>query len=57
MVQTACARTGRICWARLLKHLFDIDMQHFPNCRGGELKIIATILRRAHAGASRRHSP
>jgi len=29
--------------ARLLKRVFDIDMQHCPNCGGGELKIIAAI--------------
>lgn len=29
--------------ARLLKRVFDIGMQHYPNC-GGELKIIAAIL-------------
>ena len=33
-------------WARLLKRVFDIDMQHCPNCGGGELKIIAAILER-----------
>jgi hypothetical protein len=38
-------RPGRISWARLLKRVFDIDMQHCPNC-GGELKIIAAILER-----------
>jgi len=32
--------------ARLLKRVFDIDMQHCPNCGGGEFKIIATILER-----------
>jgi hypothetical protein len=29
---------------RLLKRVFDIDMQHYPNCGAGELKIIAAIL-------------
>jgi hypothetical protein len=29
-----------------LKHVFDIDMRHGPNCGGGEVKIIAAILRR-----------
>jgi hypothetical protein len=29
-----------------LKRVFDIDMQHCPNCGGGELKIIAAILER-----------
>jgi len=36
----------RISWARLLKRVFDIDMQHWPNCGYGELKIIAAILER-----------
>jgi len=30
----------RISWARLLKRVFDIDMEHCPHC-GGTLKIIA----------------
>ena len=29
-----------------MKRVFDIDMQHCPNCGGGELKIIAAILER-----------
>ena len=33
----------RISWARLLKRVFQIDLEHCPNC-GGELKIIAAIL-------------
>jgi hypothetical protein len=37
---------NRISWARLLKRVFDIDMQHCPNCGAGELKIIAAILER-----------
>ncbi|MBK9363632.1 MAG: transposase [Rubrivivax sp.] len=40
------ARPHRISWARLLKRVFDIDMQHCPNCGAGELKIIAAILER-----------
>jgi hypothetical protein len=44
--ETAQGRPGRISWARLLKRVFDIDMQHCPNCGGGELKIIAAILER-----------
>ena len=39
-------RQARISWARLLKRVFDIDLQHCPNC-GGELKIIAAILESA----------
>ena len=30
-------------WARLLKRVFEIDLEHCPNC-GGELKIIPAIL-------------
>ncbi len=44
--ETVRARPHRISWARLLKRVFDIDMQHCPNCGGGELKIIAAILER-----------
>ena len=36
-------RPVRLSWARLLKRVFDIDLEHCPNC-GGELKIIAAIL-------------
>ena len=32
----------RLSWAKLLKRVFEIDMEHCPNC-GGELKIIAAI--------------
>jgi len=45
-IEPAQARPGRISWARLLKRVFDIDMQHCPNCGAGELKIIAAILER-----------
>ncbi len=45
-IESAQARPGRISWARLLKRVFDIDMQHCPNCGGGDLKIIAAILER-----------
>lgn len=45
-VETLQARPNRISWARLLKRVFDIDMQHCPNCGVGELKIIAAILER-----------
>ena len=30
-------------WARLLKRVFNIDLEHCPNC-GGALKIIAAIV-------------
>jgi hypothetical protein len=33
---------ARLSWARLLKRLFDIDIEHCPNC-GASLKIIAAI--------------
>ena len=36
---TRMARPARIIWARLLKRVFDIDIEHWPNC-GGTLKII-----------------
>jgi len=45
-VQTVQARPRRISWARLLKRVFDIDMQHCPNGAARELKIIAAILER-----------
>jgi hypothetical protein len=45
-IETAQARPGRISWARLLKRVFDIDMQHCPNCGGRQLKIIAAVLER-----------
>jgi hypothetical protein len=34
-VEAAQARPRRISWARLLKRVFDIDMQHCPNCGNG----------------------
>ena len=36
-------RSVRLSWAKLLKRVFEIDMEHCPNC-GGQLKIIAAIL-------------
>ena len=44
--ETVQDRPHRISWARLLRRVFDIDMQHCPNCGAGELKIIAAILER-----------
>jgi hypothetical protein len=43
-VETAQVGPARINWARLLKRVFDIDMQRCPNCGAWELKIIAAIL-------------
>ena len=34
---------ARISWARLLKRVVEIDLEHCPDC-GGELEIIAAIL-------------
>ena len=36
-------RPVRLSWARLLKRVSDLDLEHCPNC-GGELKLIAAIL-------------
>ena len=41
------ARSQRMGWARLLKRVFDIDLQHCPRCGGGQVKIVAAILERA----------
>ena len=43
--ETNCAhhRPVRLSWAKLLKRVFDIDLEQCPNC-GGELKIIAASL-------------
>jgi putative transposase len=38
----ARGETPRMSWARLLKRVFDIDIEHCPNC-GGALKIIAAL--------------
>ena len=35
----------RLSRAKLLKRVFDLDLDHCPNC-GGELKIVAAILER-----------
>ena len=35
-------RPVRLSWAKLLKRVFDLDLEHCPNC-GGELRIIAAI--------------
>ena len=36
------ASPASVGWARLLKRVFDIDLEHCPQC-GGDLKIIAAI--------------
>ena len=36
----------RISWVRLLKRVFDVDIEHCPHC-GGDMKIIAAILEKA----------
>ena len=33
---------ARMSWARLLKRVFEFDLEHCPQC-GGELRIIAAI--------------
>ena len=38
-------RPVRLSWARLLTRVFELDLDHCPNC-GGELKIISAILGR-----------
>ena len=40
-----CRYITRPALAKLVKRVFDLDLQHCPNC-GGELKIIAAILER-----------
>jgi hypothetical protein len=44
--EAVAARPHRIGWARLLKRVFDIDMQHCPHCGAGALKIVAAIVKR-----------
>ena len=43
--EPGCAhgRPARISWARLLKRVFEVDLEHCPNCVG-QLKILAAIL-------------
>ena len=43
--EAANGRAMRLGWAKLLKRVFNLDLEHCPNC-GGELKIIAAILER-----------
>ncbi len=39
---SAGSAKGRMRWAQLLKRVFDIDIEHCPQC-GGQLKLIAAI--------------
>jgi len=43
--EATCAhhRPVRLSWAKLLKQVFEIDLEHCPNC-GGQLKVIAAIV-------------
>jgi len=43
--EATCAhhRPVRLSWAKLLKQVFEIDLEHCPNC-GGQLKVIAAIM-------------
>jgi hypothetical protein len=57
------ATSVRISWARLLKRVFDIDIEHCPHC-GANMKIIAAILESSaitkildHLGISTRAPP
>ena len=63
--QPICAhhRPARLSWAKLLKRVFEIDLEHCPNC-GGELKIIAAIVQQpviekilSHLGLQARAPP
>ena len=38
-VEAVQAPAPRISWTKLLKRVFDIDMQRCPNCGAGELKM------------------
>jgi hypothetical protein len=50
VTKTAQVRPARICWARLLKREFDIDMQRCLNCGVAQFKIVAAILERPVMG-------
>lgn len=39
----ARGRSMRLGWAKLLKRVFNLNLEHCPNC-GGDLKVIAAIL-------------
>jgi len=46
VAETIPGRPHRISWVRLLKRVFDIDVQHCPSCGAGEFEIISAILER-----------
>jgi Putative transposase len=61
--EAAQGRPMRLGWAKLLKRVFNLDLEHCPNC-GGELKVIAAILERpaiekilTHVGLDARPPP
>ena len=61
--KAAQGRPMRLGWAKLLKRVFNLDLEHCPNC-GGELKVIAAILERpaiekilTHVGLDARPPP
>ena len=41
--EDAQVHPGPMNWARLLKRVFDIDMQHCPNYGAGEFEVIDNI--------------
>ena len=61
--EPARGRPMRLGWAKLLKRVFNLDLEHCPNC-GGEVKVIAAILERrsiekilSHLGLEARAPP
>ena len=61
--EAAQGRSMRLGWAKLLKRVFNLDLEHCPNC-GGTLTIIAAILERpaiekilTHVGLASRPPP
>lgn len=46
VAETTADRRHRFGWVRLLKRVFNIDMQHYPNYGAGAFEIIAAILER-----------
>ena len=61
--EAAHGRPMRLGWAKLLKRVFNLDLEHCPNC-GGTLTVIAAILERSaiekiltHVGLDARPPP